>query len=55
MDVVLTVHDEVIVVAPEDNPDARMDTIIKELCVPPQWASSLPLDAEGGYDKVYSK
>lgn len=54
-DVVLTVHDEVIVVAPEDNPDARMDTIIKELCVPPQWASSLPLDAEGGYDKVYSK
>ena len=55
MDVVLTVHDEVIVVAPEDNPDARMGTIIKELCVPPQWASSLPLDAEGGYDKVYSK
>ena len=55
MDVVLTVHDEVIVVAPEDNPDARMDTIIKELCVPPQWAASLPLDAEGGYDKVYSK
>ena len=55
MDVVLTVHDEVIVVAPEDNPDARMGAIIKELCVPPQWASSLPLDAEGGYDKVYSK
>jgi DNA polymerase len=55
MDVVLTVHDEVIVVAPEDNPDARMATIIKELCVPPQWASTLPLDAEGGYDKVYSK
>lgn len=55
MDVVLTVHDEVIVVAPEDNPDARMAKIIEELCVPPQWASSLPLDAEGGYDKVYSK
>jgi DNA polymerase len=55
MDVVLTVHDEVIVVAPEDNPDARMDKIIEELCVPPDWASSLPLDAEGGYDKVYSK
>ena len=55
MDVVLTVHDEVIVVAPEDNPDARMAKIIEELCVPPDWASSLPLDAEGGYDKVYSK
>ena len=55
MDVVLTVHDEVIVVAPDDEPDARMAAIIKELCVPPQWASSLPLDAEGGYDKVYSK
>ena len=55
MDVALTVHDEVVAVAPEDNPDARMKTIIEDLCIPPEWAPDLPLDAEGGYDRAYSK
>lgn len=53
--VALTVHDEVVIVAPEKNPDATMARIIEDLCTPPDWAPDLPLSAEGGYDRMYSK
>jgi DNA polymerase bacteriophage-type len=53
--VALTVHDEVVIVAPEENPDATMARIIEDLCTPPHWAPDLPLSAEGGYDRMYSK
>lgn len=53
--VALTVHDEVVIVAPDTNPDDTMDRIIADMCIPPSWAPSLPLDAEGGYDTRYSK
>jgi DNA polymerase len=53
--VALTVHDEIIIVAPDTQPDATMDQIIDDLCQPPSWALDLPLAAEGGYDTVYSK
>lgn len=53
--VALTVHDEVVIVAPNTNPDATMNSIIDILCTPPNWAKDLPLDAEGGYAHNYSK
>jgi DNA polymerase len=53
--VVLTVHDEIVIISPDTNPDATMDRLIKHMCVSPDWAPELPLDAEGGYDTCYSK
>ena len=53
--VVLTVHDEIVVVAPQENADEVLDTLIKYMTVQPTWAANLPLAAEGGYDKGYSK
>lgn len=53
--VVLQVHDELVCLAPDTNPDSILADIIDILCTPPGWCSSLPLSAEGGYDKVYSK
>ena len=53
--VVLTVHDEIVCIAPETNANTVMDKIIELMCIPPDWAPDLPLAAEGGYDKAYSK
>ena len=54
-DVALTVHDEIIITSTNINADATMDKIITDMCIPPPWALNLPLDAEGGYAKEYSK
>jgi DNA polymerase len=53
--IVLTVHDEIVVVAPDTNPDDTMARLIKHMCVNPSWCPDLPLDAEGGYALEYSK
>ena len=55
VDVVLTVHDEIVLIGPEEDPCATMEKLIAHMCVPPTWAPNLPLDAEGGYDTRYSK
>jgi len=54
-DVVLTVHDEIILLGSDEDPDATMKALISHMCIPPEWAKDLPLDAEGGYDTRYSK
>ena len=54
-DVVLTVHDEIILMGPEDSCNVHMDRILEVMRTPPDWCKDLPLDAEGGYDKAYSK
>ncbi len=53
--IALTVHDEVILVAPDKDPDAIMNQIFEIMCIQPRWATDLPLAVEGGYDKSYSK
>ena len=53
--IVLTVHDEIIVLAPKVDADNIMEYIITLMCEKPAWAKQLPLDAEGGYDVCYSK
>ena len=53
--VVLTVHDEIIAVAPEENSCNIMENIIFTMTQAPIWCKELPLSAEGGYDKAYTK
>ncbi len=54
-DVALTVHDEIIITSTNNDADATMQNIIDDMCLPPHWAKDIPLDAEGGFDKSYSK
>ena len=53
--VALQVHDEIIIIATNISPYATMENIIKDMCIAPSWCSSIPLDAEGGFDTSYSK
>ena len=53
--VALQVHDEVILVGPEDDVQ-RADKVLEQLMsTPPDWMPELPLDSEGGWAKNYSK
>ena len=55
LDVVLTVHDEIICIGPDENADVTLDKIMAIMKQAPGWCEKLPLDAEGGYSKVYDK
>lgn len=53
-DVVLHVHDEIVVECPEADAEATAAHIHKIMCTPPAWAEGLPLAAEGVTTKRYS-
>jgi len=53
--IALTIHDEVILVAPDKDPDVIIQQMYDIMCIQPEWATDLPLDVEGGYDKSYIK
>jgi DNA polymerase len=53
-DVVLHVHDEIVVECPQDRADEIGAHIHKIMCTPPAWAAGLPLAAEGVTTKRYS-
>lgn len=53
--IVTMTHDEIVVCAPQDEGQAVLDMMIDEMRTPPDWCSSLPLNAEGGFDVNYSK
>lgn len=55
LNVVLTVHDEIICIGPEKDADVTLDKIMAIMKQAPGWCEKLPLDAEGGYSKVYDK
>jgi hypothetical protein len=48
-------HDEVIAVAPEKEGDKALGIMLAAMRTPPEWCTGVPLDAEGGYAKEYSK
>lgn len=52
---VLAVHDEIVMMMPDDNSDDRQARLEDLMRVPPDWAPDLPLDSEGGWDTCYSK
>jgi DNA polymerase len=55
LDVVLTVHDEIICSGSKENAEVTLDKIMAIMKSPPEWCEKLPLDAEGGYSEVYDK
>ena len=53
--VVLTCHDEIVYLAPEEEADIAMEIGLNLMKQAPLWCKNLPLDAEGGYAREYSK
>lgn len=53
--VVLTVHDELVGVAPSEIADAALAVMIDALSTPPAWAEGCPLGAEGKVAERYGK
>ena len=53
--VVMHTYDENIALIPEAEAEEGIKWMTDLMCVPPDWAKSLPLDAEGGYAREYSK
>lgn len=53
--VVMTNHDAVVFLAPEKSAQKALDWGMQIMKTSPAWAPDLPIDAEGGFDKVYSK
>lgn len=53
--VVMHTYDENIAVVPENEAEDAMAWMLEVMCTPPEWAASIPLDAEGGYAREYSK
>jgi DNA polymerase len=51
--VVMTVHDAIGCIAPEDEVEKAMRYVEKVMKVRPKWAPDLPLDCEGGYGDSY--
>lgn len=51
--VVLTVHDAVACVAPEDEAEEAMQYVMECMRTVPKWAEGIPLNCEAGYGKNY--
>lgn len=54
-DISLQVHDEVICVCEEDRAQELYQAMLRIMATPTKWAPDLPLKAEGGVAKEYSK
>ena len=55
VDVVLTVHDEIIALSTDSDCGKTLQKIMAIMTTPPSWCNELPLDAEGAYSKIYDK
>lgn len=54
--IVLHVHDELVILVPEKQATEFIgDCIIDTMCENPDWASGLPIDAEGDFSERYKK
>jgi DNA polymerase len=51
--VVGTVHDELLLLVPEEHAEQALVDVIEIMRTPPAWAPDLPLDAEGGIGDSY--
>lgn len=51
--VVLTVHDAIVCVAPEEEKDIALKRIMEIMSTPPEWAPDLPVACEGDYANNY--
>jgi DNA polymerase len=55
VDIVFTVHDEVVIEVPEKAPEPILERVCGIVSTPPDWAKDLPLAAEGFRAKRYRK
>jgi DNA polymerase len=55
LEIIGSVHDEVIALAPSDQAETTLQTMLVILSTPPNWASDLPLAAEGFHGRRYVK
>ena len=53
--VVNSIHDEILLLAPEDGADAALERVVEIMTKPPKWAPEFPLAAEGWVGKRYRK
>ena len=53
--VVLSTHDELVICRPESSIEKDHAQLLDTLRQPPAWATGLPLDADGGWARNYSK
>jgi DNA polymerase family A len=53
--VVMTTHDELVALAPEAEAQACSNFIVAQMSIPPAWGEGLPLGAESGWARNYSK
>lgn len=53
--IVTTTHDEIVYLAHEEEADTAMEIGLKLIRVAPDWCKTIPLEAEGGYAREYSK
>jgi hypothetical protein len=53
--IVTMTHDEIVAVVHDDQADWALATMLKIMSTPPAWAPDLPLSAEGGKAREYSK
>ena len=55
VEVVLTVHDEIIAIGSDLKANETLQKIMAIMKKPPTWCAELPLDAEGTHSKIYDK
>jgi DNA polymerase len=53
--VVHQVHDEILAVCPEQDADDVLAMMLDQMSAPPTWMPDVPVTAEGGYAREYSK
>lgn len=53
--IVTMTHDEIVVLCHEDQAEKCKADMLRIMSIPPDWAPTLPLSAEAGYDTCYSK
>ena len=53
--VVMTTHDEVAALARTRSAKVAYEFMLKQMRIPPEWCADIPLNADGGYDVIYSK
>jgi hypothetical protein len=53
--IVTMTHDEIVALARDDDAERVFQLMLRIMVTPPSWGRDLPLAAEGGYDRRYSK
>jgi DNA polymerase len=53
--VVNSIHDEILLLAPENGAEAALERVVEVMTKPPKWAPEFPLAAEGWVGKRYRK